>query len=95
MPGVMINHNHPSASRFLLNAYRHVGAVYLRLSPDTTLHLGGAFAEPLHVLYLVFPILNSHEHTGGPIRVNTFLLFRRGKVPIAYPLPELASVKVF
>ena len=91
MAGIVVNHYLPRAARFLLDAHRHAGAVYLRLSPDANLHLGGAFAKPLHVLHLVLPILNPHEYTSRPVRVNVLLLFRRSEVPVPDPLPELAG----
>ena len=91
MTGIVVAHYLPGAARFLLNAHRHAGAVYLRLGSDANLHLGGAFAEPLHILNLVFPILNSHENASRPVRVNALFLLRRGKVPIPNPLPELAG----
>ena len=59
VPSVVVAHYLPSTARLLLNAHRHAGAVYLRLSPNANLHLGGAFTESLHILYLVRPVLNS------------------------------------
>ena len=95
MTGIVVNHYHPRAARFLLNAHWHVRAIYLRLSLDANLHLGGALAEPLHVLNLVRSVLNSHENASRPVRVNALFLFRRGEVPIPNPLPEFARGIVF
>ena len=68
MTGIVVNHYHPRAARFLLNAHWHVRAIYLRLSLDANLHLGGALAEPLHVLNLVRSVLNSHENASRPVQ---------------------------
>ena len=94
MPGVVVHRYHPSAARFLLDTHRHGGPIYRCLTPDALLHLSRPNAEPLHILHLVRPVLNSHEHTSRPVGVNPFLLFRCGQVPIPDPLAELAGGKI-
>ena len=68
--------------RMVRDAHRHTGTVYLRLSLNANLNLGRTLAEPLHVLHLVSPILDPHEHASRPVGVNALFLFRRGEVPI-------------
>ena len=85
----------PWAARFLLDAYWYVGTVYRRLTFNASFYLSRALAEPLHILHLVRPILNRHEYTGRPVRVNTFLLDRRRQIPISDTLAELADGEIF
>ena len=75
--------------RMVRDAHRDTGTIYLRLSLNANLHLSGTHAEPLHVMHLVSPVLNTYEHTSRPVGVSALLLFRRREVPIPDPLAEL------